>query len=133
MLGDIEVTSSCHETVDLEKLLNITGLVSGPDGKPLEGIGLWAWQGERSNSGSGVTKSHGRFQIRVPKGSFTLDVYRDLEAGCTFVGWYDGADGLATASNLAAKVVVEDASVEGIKITLPASPKDLPLVAWCAE
>ena len=129
VFGETEVTASCHETVDHR----IQGVVVGPSGKPLRGVGLWAWQGNKRNSAFGETGADGIFDITVPAGSFTLDVYADTEADCSFVGWYDGAGGLAITSELAARLVVDDASVEGIKIQLPVPRGDLAFIAWCAK
>ena len=131
VFGEAVVTASCHETVDLERPFTIAGAVSGPDGKPLEGVGLWAWQGQRSNSGVSNTRGDGTFSIGVPKGSFTIDIYTDFQMGCTFVGWYDGDGGLTTDPVLAKRVVVDDASVEGIIIRLPSPPGDLPFIEHC--
>ena len=116
----------------VEDRYRIEGVVLGPTGEPLEGIGIWAWQGKRENSGSGETEPDGTFYIVVPEGSFTLDIYTDFKAGCTFVGWYDGAGGLATERSRAATVVVDDASVEGIEIRLPDYPYRLPFIEWCS-
>ena len=110
----------------------ISGTVLGPDGKPLEGTGIWAWQGKSENSGSGETEPDETFYIAVPEGSFTLDIYTDFEAGCTFVGWYDGAGRLATERSRTAAVVVDNASVEGIEISLPDYPDRLPFIEWCS-
>ena len=132
VFGDVTISASCHETIDLKQQLGIRGVVTGPDGEPLEGIGLWAWQGEATNSGYGQTGADGVFDIRVPSGSFTLDVYA-VSGECSFVGWYDGTGGLTTTSSLAARVVVDVASVGGINIRLPAPPGDLPFIEHCAE
>ena len=110
----------------------ISGLVSGPDGEPLEGIGVWAWQAQGETGESAETGADGTFLVRVPRGSFTLDVYADLGAGCTFVGWYDGAGGLATERSRAATVALDDAGVEGIEIRLPDDPGRLPFIEWCS-
>ncbi len=127
VFGDVTISTSCHEVIDIQFDYRIQGVVVGPAGEPLQGVGLWAWQGERYNSGNGETGTDGTFAIGVPEGSFTLDVYSSFVGpDCEFVGWYDGAGGLATTYSLAAKLVVEDASVEGIKITLPGAPEDLP-------
>ena len=132
VFGDVTISASCHETIDLKQQFRIRGVVTGPDGEPLEGIGLWAWQGEATNSGYGQTGADGVFDIRVPSGSFTLDVYA-VSGECSFVGWYDGTGGLTTTSSLAARVVVDVASVGGINIRLPAPPGDLPFIEHCTE
>lgn len=108
----------------------IRGTVVGPDGESLEAIGIWAWQGDRSNSGRGETGTDGAFAIAVPDGSFTLDVYAG--PGCSFVGWYDGAGGITTQRSQAFGVTIDAASLVGIEIRLPAQPDDLPRIEWCA-
>ena len=113
-----------------ERPLLIRGTVAGPDGQGLEGIIIWAWQGERSNSFRGTTGADGAFAIEVTDGSFTLDVYAG--PGCSFVGWYDGSGGITSERSQAFKVIIEGASLAGIEIRLPAQPDDLPRVEWCA-
>lgn len=130
MFGDTAVTSSCHLTKDIN-LLRILGRVLGPDGHPLEGIGLWAWQGSRENSGSGRTSSDGTFALRVPEGSFTLDVYADFDAGCTFVGWL-GPGGFTASREEAVRIDVYDADVDGIVINLPRQLDQLPFIEHCS-
>ena len=128
VFGEVIMMASCHVT--FESSVTIEGLVTGPDGQPLEGIGLWAWQGERDNSGFGRTGPGGAFVIGVPNGSFTLDVY--VGPGCSFVGWYDGAGGITTDRSRAFRVIVEGASADGIEIRLPAQPDELPRIEWCS-
>ena len=133
VFGDVTVTASCHETIDLkEPPFRIRGVVTGPDGRPLAGLGIWAWQGERSNSGFGRTGADGAFDILVPGGSFTLDVYA-VSGVCSFIGWYDGAGSITTGRSQAAKVVVDDANIEGIEIRLPANPEELPRIEQCSQ
>ena len=108
----------------------IAGVVLGPAGEPLEGIGIWAWQGEADNSGFDRTGPGGEFDISVPDGSFTLDVYA-AGPGCSFVGWYDG-NSITASYDEAVRVTVDGESVGGIEIRLPAHPDDLPRVAWCS-
>ena len=110
-------------TIDLEKQLSIRGVVTGPDGEALEGIGLWAWQGDSPNSGYGETGADGVFDIPVPNGSFTLDVYAVSGEWC-FVGWY-GPEGFTTVGEEATRAEVGGADVTGIEIRLPASPDEL--------
>ncbi len=131
VFGDGVVSASCHETVDTPLHSLVQGVVTGPAGKPLADIGLWVWQGERITSGFGRTGADGKFAVRVPNGSFTLDVYAPGE-GCTFVGWYDGSGGITTDRRRAFEVIVDDASVAGIEIRLPAQPGDLPRIEHCA-
>ena len=106
--------------------LTIRGKVVGPDGQGLEAILIWAWQGERSNSGRGKTGADGAVAIVVPDGSFTLDVYAG--PGCSFVGWYDGSGGITTERSQAFRVIIDGASLAGIEIRLPTQPDDLPCI-----
>ena len=129
VFGDVIITVSCHLTGDVENEFRIQGVLVGPDSQPLEDIGIWAWQGERADSGFGRTNSRGSFVIRVPNGQFTLDIYTG--PGCSFVGWYDGTSVTAERSE-AVLVTVDDASVGGINIKLPAHPDDLPYIEWCS-
>ena len=108
----------------------ITGKVLGPKGEPLRGIGLWAWQGEESNSSYGMTDKDGKFSIRAPEGSFTLDIYPS--EGCSFVGWYDGDGSLATTRKEAATLEAGTEGLDEIEIRLPENPDDLPRIEWCS-
>jgi outer membrane biosynthesis protein TonB len=129
VFGDSEVASSCHDTEDRNYEyyeFSIEGVIAGPDGGPLEGIGLWAWQSRRSNSGSGRTGPQGGFNIRVPEGSFTLDIYADSPGGC--IGWFDGKGGITTRRTERARVLVDGANVSGIEILLRKLPADLPRI-----
>ena len=117
-----------HRSRILPTRHRIAGVVLGPAGGPLEGIGIWAWQGEADKSGFGRTGPGGDFDISVPDGSFTLDVYAG--PGCSFVGWYDG-NGITASYDEAVWVTVDGESVGGIEIRLPAHPDDLPRIAWC--
>ena len=129
--GDVTVSASCHETIDIKRKLRIQGVVVGPDGEPLEGIGMWAWQGETYNSGYGETGADGVFDIRVPDGSFTLDVYA-ISGECSFLGWYDGSGSITTSRSLAVKIIVDGANIEGIEIRLPERPDQLTPIEWCS-
>ncbi len=131
VLGDATLTSSCHDAFSRpQDTSRIQGILLKPDRVPLEGVGLWAWSGERTNSGFSRTRSDGTFTVVVPDGVFTLDVYLPGE-GCTFVGWY-GPDGFTTSYALATRVVVDGADVVGVEIVLPADPGALPFIEWCA-
>ena len=125
VFGDATVSASCHATI------RIQGLVLGPNGEPLEGIGLWAWQGDIDNSGFARTGPDGAFDIRVPDGSFTLDVYTDIDAGCTFVGRY-GPGGFTTVRGDATRIEVGGANVTGIEMKLPDDADQLPFIEGCS-
>ena len=129
-----EDSSPIPEVVDtssVEDAFIVSGVISGPDGEPLEGVGIWVWQGEPQNSGYGESGTDGVFETVVPAGSFTLDVYA-VGGECSFVGWYDGAGGLTTQRSQAFRLAIDGASVTGIEIKLPEHPDQLTLIAWCA-
>ena len=121
-----------HRSEILPNAYRIAGVVLGPDGQPLEGVGIWAWHAKRENSRFERTGPAGSFSVAVLEGSFTLLIYAVIEPDCSFVGWYDGVGGLATERSLAATVVVDNAGVEGIEINLPDYPDRLPFIEWCA-
>ncbi|MDE2838661.1 MAG: hypothetical protein OXL97_14335 [Chloroflexota bacterium] len=123
--SDTSVAASCH--VQTARIHKLQGVVVGPDDNPLEGIGIWAWQGERANSGFGRTDSRGAFAIDTPEGAFTLDIYAG--PGCSFVGWYDG-DGITDIRDSAVRVLE---GTQGLKVRLPDLPKNLPRIEWCAS
>lgn len=131
VFGDATVPSSCHENA-ATRYRFIRGVMVGPEGGYLQGIGLWAWQVTTKNhsGGRGETDQDGAFAIQVPDGSFTLDVYAG--PGCSFVGWYDGA-GITTRRDQAVLVSVGGADVGGIEIRLPSEPENLPRIEWCAD
>ena len=112
------------------EIVTIRGKVIGPNGRPLEGIVLWAWAGSVDNSGNAMTGEDGAFAIAVPDGSFTLDVYAPGE-GCTFIGWY-GSGGFTTVREDATRIEVDGESVVDIVIRLPDHPDALPRIEWCA-
>ncbi len=114
VFGNATVSASCHGGP--WHRTRVRGVAIGPDGEPLEGIGVRAWQWEGSNSKIGRTGPDGTFDIRVPDGAFVLAVYAD--PGCSFIGWYDGS-GITTSHDQAASITVQGASVEGVEIQLP--------------
>ena len=130
ILGDGVIQASCHTTAQAAEGFRIAGKVLGPDGEPLQGIGLWAWQGDRSNSEYGRTDKGGRFSIPVQEGFFTLDIYPG--EGCSFVGWYDGEGALATTRSRAATLEVGKEGIHGIEVRLPEQPDALPRIEWCS-
>ena len=96
--------------------MSASGLRCGSRGYPSQPVGHLRWD---------VTGSDGTFVIRVPDGSFRLDVY--AAPGGTCAGYYNG-EGITTDYQEAVMVTVERADIEGITIRLPALPQDLPTV-----
>ena len=107
--------------------------VLGPDGEPVEGIGIgliaseprgfwpWSW---------GETGSEGTFGIRLQEGwsgSLIFGIYADVDGvalPCSLLGFY-GSGGFTTLGDAATRVEVGDVGATGIKIRLPASPDQL--------
>ena len=98
----------------------IRGVIVDPDGRPVSGVWLGASQGI-----GGQTGLDGTFVIRVPDGSYRLDVYAAPESTCA--GYYNG-EGITTSPDEAFWVTVEGTDIEGITIRLPALPQHLPSI-----
>ena len=122
VFGDTEVTSSCHETVDINFDFTIRGVLRGPDGHPVAGLSVTAWQTNALDSGNGLTDADGVFIIRVAEGSFRVIVRASANGAC--VGAYNGAGSVTTNPAEEQKVQVNNESVSGIAIVLPALPDD---------
>ena len=118
VFGETTISSSCHETLDIQKDYRIEGKVVGPDGKPVAGLVIWAWQGQALTSGCEYTAADGTFNIKVPTGTFTLNLYLEEASGLEFVGWHDGV-GVTKRMMNAAVFEVADGNIGGIVIRLP--------------
>ncbi len=104
----------------------IRGVIVDPDGRPVAGVGLWAWQSDNTDNSRWVqTGSDGTFVIRVPDGLYRLDVYAAPEGACA--GYYNG-EGITTSYQEAVILTVEGTDIEGITIRLPALPQHLPSI-----
>ena len=125
-----KIAEASYEVKPADEVVTIQGKVVGPNNQPLEGIGLWAWQGTRADSRFGRTKEDGSFAMPVPDGSFTLLVYAPGE-GCTFVGRY-GPGGFTTVREDATHIEVDGESVQDIVVRLPERPDALPRIEHCA-
>ena len=99
----------------------VTGIVLGPDGRPVEGIWLEAF-GEWSYVGR-----DGTFEFSVPEGwvgSTTLGIHAgELVPGCDLVGYY-GPGGFTTRSG-DAWLDIGGLGATGVDIRLPATPEHL--------
>ena len=113
----------CPAAADDDAKSKIRGTLAAPDGQPLAGIGIWAWQGDVDNSGFADTCHDGTFAISVPDGTFTLDIYAAADGSCA--GWYDG-ESVTNNRSEAVKIDVEGQDIDGITIRLPALPEDIP-------
>ena len=110
----------------------VEGVVLGPDGEGLHGIGLTllgnsVWIAEPNQAGS--------FGLHVFNGTYTIKLYADVGsrrdvAGATaprHIGWY-GEGGFTTDRDQATVIEVDGDDVTGIEIHLPANPADLPTI-----
>ena len=138
VFGDATLTSSCHSES------SIRGVVVGPDGEPIEGIGVFVereipgyyhiggdWSGW--SDGFDVTSADGSFEIPLPDGPYTLSIYVPLDhdfVHCGLVG-YVTPQGLSKLRHTATQVEVEGADVIGIEIKVPEGVWDLPIIAGC--
>ena len=120
--GEQKIAEATVEAVPERKL---RGVVTGPDGQPLENVvGLWAKHGEEEVFWA-ETGQDGAFGCR--------SVVRVVHPWkCTyrsgshfhFVGWYDGT-GITTDPSQAFEVIVDGAAVEVIDIMLPTDAEGL--------
>ena len=102
------------------------GIVLGPDGEPVEGVGLWLWGGSPGSSSKfGGSTADGTFDLFHKDGTFTIRVYaRDGEAWRR-IGWYED-DGFTTTPHRATEIELDGADVTGIEIRLRLDPADMP-------
>ena len=129
VLGETSVTASCHEVVESLAEYAIEGRVIGPGGAPVPLVQLASWQGEEAGWALAYTRNDGSFTIWTQIDLRELRV--TVPGECGFVGWWDGQE-LASTSAETVKISVEDGTVTGIVIRLPAAPDDIPRVAYCA-
>ena len=99
----------------------VTGIVLDPDGRPVEGIWLEAFD-EWSYVGR-----DGTFELSVPArwvGSSTLGIFAgEIVPGCDLVGYY-GPGGVTTRLD-DARLEIGGLGATGIEIRLPATPDEL--------
>lgn len=122
-LGDQKIAEATFETVPPGDPYSIRGMVTGPDGQPIEDIALVAIRGDEEFWVE--AKLDGTFEVIASSGVFQLQVdmpIRRPDGGTHFVfaGWYDGKGGVTYNPAEAAEIVIDDEDVEGIDITLPA-------------
>ena len=96
---------------------SIQGVVTDTEGQPVEGLRLYAQQGQERLY-EGETRSDGTFDIVVSSGSYHLVVLELDDSVWSQVGWYDGTS-ITEYRTQALEVIVEDTDVEGIEVILP--------------
>ena len=110
-----------HRSELFADLREIRGVVLGPDGEAIEGVGLLVWQGLGVGSGVVGTGPDGSFAIPVRDGIFTLQIYADDRAAVPpFAGWAKDGGGLTVECAQAARIAVDRSNVTGFVVRLPA-------------
>ena len=103
---------------------HIEGVVVGPDGEGIEGIGVDAYPtGDYPGPGHD-TDADGVFRIFILGGTFELHLYSDTPDGRQWIGSYGGDDGFSPLFGQSEIVSVDGQDVTGITIRLPADPTD---------
>ena len=103
---------------------HIEGVVVGPDGEGIEGIGVDAYPTGDFPGPADDTDADGVFRIFVLGGTFQLHLYSDTPDGRQWIGVYGGDDGFSPRSDQTDVVSVDGQDVIGITIRLPADPTD---------
>ena len=105
----------------------IAGVVSGPEGTAVEGIGVRV-------GGEGIgepwlveTPRDGTFELYLQEGTHRIETHVKEGGSWRHVGWY-GEGGFATDRGDATVIELDGADVTGIEIRLPAAAADLPEV-----
>ncbi|WP_420443984.1 cell wall-binding repeat-containing protein [Candidatus Poriferisodalis sp.] len=112
----ITLPSSLDDVCD--QRATISGTLTGPNGNPVEGILIWAWNRNVVESGSAETGSDGTFAISVAAGTFSIDVYAARDGSCA--GYYDGSGVTADGNNVhLVEVVVAEAREITIRLSMP--------------
>ncbi len=96
----------------------VQGTVLGPDGEPLDGLGVWVWVGSTDNSKLGRVSADGTFDIAHQNGTFVLRIYTWKDEAWDLLGYY-GEGGFTPYEARATSIEVDGADVGGIEIRLP--------------
>lgn len=121
VFGDAELSSSCHLGAyghTAVKPYVVQGVVLGPDGQPLQGLALWAFDG-LNHEGSSWTGADGSFAVLLRNGEFDLALCTMRHGRPAYGGWYSSTSGVTPLREQATAIKVGDVSVTGIVITLP--------------
>ena len=101
------------------------GVVLGPGGEPVDGIGVRVEAEETLSTWFAETTQDGTFDLHVLTGTHTIKLFVREGSSWRHVGWYGGDDGFTTDVGQATVLDVDDGDVVDIQIRLPANPADL--------
>ena len=101
-------------------LRRIQGTVLGPDGRPLQGIGVRAWQGGGIGTTNIETEAGGTFVIRIRDGNYGIQIFPQPASVVPFAGWWKDGGGLTRECPETARVIIRGADATGLVIRLPA-------------
>ena len=99
-----------------EQCPRFEGLVTGPDGAPLEGVTVRFKAETTGGVRTRTTKSDGGFDIALERGAYELSVVRD---GCS-LEWSSSDPRLDTVDARKARVGVSADPITGVVLTIPA-------------
>ena len=118
------------ETVAVRR--NVSGVVLGPDGKPVEDwrVDIEAFpesaQGQfHLREDATAEDFNGDFTSRLPDGTYELALVTRCPGGWVDLGWYGGESGFTASIEDATHVVVEGEDIDGLVIRLPALPDEM--------
>ena len=118
-------TSTATPTPTAAQFRIIEGVLRGPNGSRLIGLGVWLWGGSLQSSKFTTTAWDGTFALIHREGTFTLIVY--VPSTEAYIGWYseNSPGGFTTTLNRATAFRLNGDSFTEIEMRLPAAPEDL--------
>ena len=124
----IEVDDDDITGIEIRLPPRARGIVLGPGGEPLGGVGLWLWDGVLGSSSTfGGSAADGTFDLFHPGGTFLIWVYAWEGEGWRHIGWYEH-DGFTTTDHRATEIELDGADVTSIEIRLHRDPVEMPTV-----
>ena len=123
--GDQKIAQMPYELSLFSAPFKITGSIINADGEAEQRVLVVARQGTQEFTITGGNVN-GDFYIRVPAGTFTLEIHAfSHQRNLRFVGWYDGAGGITTDPSKAFNAVVNDSDFEGVHLVTSGNSEDL--------
>lgn len=100
----------------------VEGVVLGPDGAGLEGIGVDAFPRSEYAAPGSRTDANGAFSMRVLGGSLELHLYGDTPDGRKPIGAYGRENGYSPLFEDATTLHIEGQDITGVTIRFPVDP-----------